>query len=92
MILHSNKDYPFIIFKMKRMLAVPFGVENTWHVNSLVGVGSKIISLCLNEVGRHVLATVCVEIAQRCHQTRHRITHLGSLNDDIPHVLFLGLE
>ena len=56
----------------KFSLFLPFRVERALGIDPLIGVGSEIVALGLDEVGRQPDAAIGVEITQRHHQPRGR--------------------
>lgn len=55
-------------------------------------VGAKVVTLCLQEVGREILRTVAVVEAQRGAESRGRDTPKGALTHDIPPSLLGGVD
>ena len=50
----------------------PFRMENTFPVNATVGMGTKIIPLGLDQIGRKLKGSIGIEVGERCTHARNR--------------------
>ncbi len=42
-------------------------MKNAWHIDALVSVCTKIVPLCLYQVGSHVFGGVGIKVSQCAH-------------------------
>ena len=61
-----------LVIRFHVSFLLPFRVKCALGIDPLIGVGSEIVALGLDEIGRQPGAAIGVEITQRNHQPRSR--------------------
>ena len=85
----EHRRFELVICFHDFSLLLPFGVKRALGIDPLIGVGSEIVALGLDEIGRQPGAAIGVEITQRNHQPRGRHPRLGRLAHHLAQIFLM---